>query len=172
VALHDHNQWPADERFGAVTANVGLFMGGVQVNVVPDAAHMLLDLRTVPGVDGKALRGAVTKLAGVGVTVEDYVALPVVDTPLDHPFLSLVRQALTVAGQDAELQPPARFFTDASVLAALLAEDYGTPAPSVVLGPGEPDQCHVVDEWCSSTKVKAAVEIYTALINGWCTTGG
>ena len=172
VALHDHAAWPTHERFGSVTANVGLFMGGVQANVVPDAAHMLLDLRTVPGVDGNALRGTVTKLAGEAVTVEDYVVLPVVDTPLDHPFVALVRQALTVAGQDSDPQPPARFFTDASVLAALLAGDDGAPAPTVVLGPGEPDQCHVVDEWCSATKVKAAVEIYAALINGWCTTGG
>jgi succinyl-diaminopimelate desuccinylase len=133
---------------------------------------MLLDLRTVPGATGNALRGTVTKLAGEGVTVEDHVVLPVVDTPLDHPFVALVRQALTVAGQDSDPQPPARFFTDASVLAALLAGDDGAPAPTVVLGPGEPDQCHVVDEWCSATKVKAAVEIYAALINGWCTTGG
>ena len=172
VALHDHAAWPAHERFGPVTANVGLFMGGVQANVVPDVAHMLLDLRTVPGVDGNALRGTVTTLAGEGVAVEDHVVLPIVDTPLDHPFVALVRQALTMAGQDSDPQPPARFFTDASVLAALLAGDDGAPAPTVVLGPGEPDQCHVVDEWCSATKVKAAVEIYAALINGWCTTGG
>ena len=171
VALHDHAAWPTDERFGSVTANVGLFMGGVQANVVPDAARMLLDLRTVPGADGNGLRGTVTTLAGEGVTVEDHVVLPVVDTQLDHPFVDLVRQALVLAGQDAEPQPPARFFTDASVLAALLAEDGGAPAPTVVLGPGEPDQCHVVDEWCSMTKVKAAVEIYAVLINRWCTTG-
>jgi len=171
VALHDHAAWPTDERFGSVTANVGLFMGGVQVNVVPDAAHMLLDLRTVPGADGSALRGTVTTLAGEGVTVEDYVVLPVVDTQLDHPFVDLVRQALVLAGQDAEPQPPARFFTDASVLAALLAAEGGAPAPTVILGPGEPNQCHVVDEWCSMTKVKAAVEIYAVLINRWCATG-
>ncbi len=172
VALHDHAAWPTHERFGSVTANVGLLMGGVQANVVPDAAHMLLDLRTVPGVDGKVLRGTVTKLAGEGVTVEDHVVLPVVDTPLDDPFVALVRQALRVVGQDAEPKPPARFFTDASVLAAFLAGDDGAPAPTVILGPGEPDQCHVVDEWCSATRVEAAVEIYIALINGWCTTGG
>src|SRR5665647_471854 len=98
-------------------------MGGVQANVVPDAAHMLLDLRTVPGVDGNALRGTVTTLAGEGVAVEDHVVLPIVDTPLDHPFVALVRQALTMAGQDSDPQPPARFFTDASVLGELLAED-------------------------------------------------
>lgn len=171
VALHDYAAWPRDERFGSVTANVGRFMGGVQANVVPDRAHMLLDMRTVPGVDRTALRDTVTRLVGEGITVEDCVALSVVDTPLDHPFVGLVQQALTVAGYNADAQPPARFFTDASVLAELLAGDDGAPAPTVVLGPGEPDQCHVVDEWCSTTKVKAAVEIYTTLINSWCSTG-
>lgn len=67
------------------------------------------------------------------------------------------------------MQSPARFFTDASVLAGLLAGDDRAPATTVVLRPGEPDQCHVVDEWCSATKVEAAAEVYAALLDGWCT---
>ena len=167
VALHDYNRWPTHETFGPVTANVGFLAGGVQPNVVPDAARMLLDVRTVPGVDGAALRRAVAGLAGEGVHVSDHVVLPVVDTPLDDPFVSLVRDALSATGQDTAPQSPARFFTDASVLAALLGVD-GEPAPTVVLGPGEPDQCHVVDEWCSASRVAVAVEVYAALLEGWC----
>jgi succinyl-diaminopimelate desuccinylase len=89
--------------------------------------------------------------------------------------VELVRQALVTAGQDAEPRPPARFFTDASVLAGLLATDggdggaAGMPVPTVILGPGEPDQCHVVDEWCSASRVEAAVEVYSALLESWCT---
>lgn len=89
------------------------------------------------------------------------------DTPSDDPFALLVREALVAAGQDEGPQPPARFFTDASALAPLLGADDGTPAPTVVLGPGEPDQCHVVDEWCSASKVEAAVEVYTELLRLW-----
>jgi succinyl-diaminopimelate desuccinylase len=168
VALHDHTGWPAHETFGAVTANVGMLTGGQQPNVVPDAARMLLDVRTVPGVDADTLRATVRDLAGAGVTVEDHVVLPVVDTPLEDPFVALVQQALTTAGQDADPRPPARFFTDASVLASLLAVPDGRPVPTVVLGPGEPDQCHVVDEWCSASRVEAAVDVYGALLDGWC----
>jgi succinyl-diaminopimelate desuccinylase len=169
VALHDSTEWPAHEVFGPVTANVGLLSGGHQPNVVPDAARLLLDVRTVPGVDPDVLRRTVSRLAGEAVTVEDHVVLPVVDTDLDDPFVALVRRALATSGQDPDPRPPARFFTDASVLARLLAsQDGGTPAPTVVLGPGEPDQCHVVDEWCSAAKVEAAVDVYAALLDGWC----
>ena len=168
VALHDHQGWPADDRFGPVTANVGLLAGGVQPNVVPDTARMLLDLRTVPGVDADALRRAVGELAGDGVQVDDHVVLPVVDTPPDDAFVGLVHEALRAGGTDVAPEPPARFFTDASVLAELLAGPDGRAVSTVILGPGEPDQCHVVDEWCSADKVEAAVEVYGALLDRWC----
>jgi succinyl-diaminopimelate desuccinylase len=166
VALHDHAGWPRHDRFGSLTANVGRLHGGAAPNVVPDRAELLLDLRVVPGVDVLAVRGTVSRLAGDGVELEEVAVLPVVDTPEQHPFVHLVRSALVRCGLDEVAQPPARFFTDASVLAGLLGG--GPPAPTVVLGPGEPDQCHVVDEWCSATRVEAAAEVYRALLDGWC----
>lgn len=126
-------------------------------------------MRTVPGVDGATLRRVVEGLAGAGVGVDDHVVLPVVDTALDDPFLALVADALVATGAAPWPQPPARFFTDASVLAGLLGVD-GEQAPTVILGPGEPDQCHVVDEWCSAARVQTAVEVYTALLDRWCVT--
>lgn len=169
AALHDHEAWPAHDAFGPVTANVGQLRGGVQPNVVPDFAEMFLDVRTVPGVDGDGVRSAVAALAGDGVRAEDHVVLPVVDTDPDDPFVALVREALAGAGEEDEPSAPARYFTDASVLAGLLSpEEGGRPAPTVVLGPGEPDQCHVVDEWCSASRVDAAAEIYRRLFDGWC----
>ena len=66
VALHDFDGWPAQDGFGSVTANVGLLRGGVQPNVVPDAAELLLDVRTVPSASGDAVRDLVRSLAGEG----------------------------------------------------------------------------------------------------------
>ena len=168
VALHEHDGWPTHDVFGPVTANVGLLRGGVQPNVVPDVAEMLLDVRTVPGTDADTLREKVSRLAGDGVAVYDHVVLPVVDTDLDDPFVALVREALVATGQDDVPALPARYFTDASVLAPLLSADGSTSVPTVVLGPGEPDQCHVVDEWCSAARVEAAVQVYAALLDRWC----
>jgi len=167
VALHDHTGWPRHDTFGAVTANVGVLTGGVQPNVVPDAARLLLDTRTVPGLDTDAHRASVAALAGEGVAVGDYLVLPVVNTATDDPFCLLVQDALRACGLDPEPAPPARFFTDASVLGPLLGTG-AAPCPTVVLGPGEPDQCHVRDEWCSASKVDTAVEVYAVLLDRWC----
>lgn len=108
TAVHDVSTWPSDERFGPVTANVGKLWGGLQPNVVPDFAELLLDLRTVPGVDTEQLRERVKTLAGEGITVTDLVDLPLIDTDLDDPFVELVRDALIVNGMpDAPTARPA-----------------------------------------------------------------
>lgn len=166
VALHDHAGWPRHDRFGSVTANVGVLRGGVAPNVVPDAAEMLLDIRTVPGLDSSELRAGVSGLVGERVDVTDHVVLPPVDTSTDDPFVGLVRSALRSTGLPDEPVPPARYFTDASVLAGLLGDD--GPAPTVVLGPGEPAQCHVVNEYCLAGRVEQAVVVYRELLDRWC----
>ncbi|HEX6878557.1 MAG TPA: M20 family metallopeptidase [Nocardioidaceae bacterium] len=170
VALHEYAEWPTHERFGPVTANVGLLRGGVQPNVVPDSAEMLLDLRTVPSVDNDELRALVASLAGDGVAVSDHVVLPPVDTPLDDPFVELVSDSLRARGLPADPAAPARYFTDASALSPLLGEGQAA-TPTVVLGPGEPEQCHVADEWCSLDRVDEAVEVYVDLLGRWCDAG-
>ena len=161
VALHDHTGWPQ-----GVTANVGVVRGGVQTNVVPDKAELYLDLRTVPGVDPDDLRATVRRLAGDDVEPEDHVVLPPVATPVDDPFVALVGEALSAAGLSGEPVESGRYFTDASALGPLMAD--GGTTPVVVLGPGEPGQCHVADEWCSLGRVDEAVAVYVELLDRWC----
>lgn len=151
-----------------MTANVGLMRGGVQPNVVPDAAELLLDVRTVPTASGDAVRDLVRSLAGEQVKVEDHVVLPPVDTPVDDGLVHLVGSALSAVGLDAAPAHPARYFTDASALVPLLSGDRAPAVPTVILGPGEPDQCHVADEWCSLERVDQAVEVYAELLHRWC----
>jgi succinyl-diaminopimelate desuccinylase len=100
------------------------------------------------------------------VEVSDQVLLPPLDTEVDDPFVGIVRAALAASGLADEVASPARFFTDASVLAGLLGN--GTPAASVVLGPGEPAQCHVVDEFCLAERVEQAAVVYRELLERWC----
>jgi succinyl-diaminopimelate desuccinylase len=163
VALHDHDGWPA-----GMTTNVGVLRAGAQTNVVPDAGELLLDVRTVPGIDRADVHEAVAAVAGPEVTLEDEVVLPPVSTDHDDPFLALVAGALDACGAEPTPADQARYFTDASVLVPLLTAAGGRPTPAVVLGPGEPDQCHVADEWCSLTRVEEAVEIYSVLLRSWC----
>jgi succinyl-diaminopimelate desuccinylase len=168
VALHDFDGWPHQDGFGSVTANVGQLRGGVQFNVVPDAAELLLDVRTVPDASGTTVRDLVRSLAGDGVEVEDRVVLPPVDTPRDDDFVGLVGGVLDAVGLDGAPADPARCFTDAAALVPLLTGSGSAPVPTVVLGPGEPDQCHVADEWCSLARVEEAVGVYAELLDRWC----
>jgi succinyl-diaminopimelate desuccinylase len=168
VALHDHTGWPGQEGFGVVTANVGLMRGGVQPNVVPDAAELLLDVRTVPAATGDTVRDLVRSLVGDQVGVEDHVVLPPVDTDVSDEFVALVASALSSTGLDGTAADPARYFTDASALIPLLSVEGERPVPTVILGPGEPDQCHVADEWCSLARVDQAVGVYAELLDRWC----
>jgi succinyl-diaminopimelate desuccinylase len=57
----------------------------------------------------------------------------------------------------------ATYMTDA----ANLLKAYGA-APTVVLGPGEPELAHQTDEWCSVERIRQAVAIYEAIIKDWC----
>ena len=168
VALHEHRDWPEQEGFGPVTANVGVFRGGVQVNVVPDAAELMLDVRTVPSASGDSVRALVRTVAGPEVEVAAPLVLPPVDTAPDDPFVELVGSALAATGLDPAPAPPARYFTDAAALVRVLTTDGGPVTPTVVLGPGEPDQCHVADEWCSLSRVDEAVAVYGELLSRWC----
>jgi succinyl-diaminopimelate desuccinylase len=54
------------------------------------------------------------------------------------------------------------FATDAG----FLAPAYGG-VPAVVLGPGETDQAHRTDEWCSLTRIAQAAELYRELADDW-----
>ena len=93
--------------------------------------------------------------------------LPPVATPPDEPFVALVTDALASVGLDGDPVDTARYFTDASALIPLLSAGRHT-TPTVVLGPGEPEQCHVADEWCSLARVDEAVAVYAALLDRWC----
>ena len=55
------------------------------------------------------------------------------------------------------------FATDAGYLTPA----YGDP-PTVILGPGETEQAHKTDEWCSLTRIEQATELYAELIAAWC----
>ena len=81
------------------------------------------------------------------------VDLPAIWTEPDDPFVRALVEA--GAGPPGD-RPAASYFTDASVFAAACGG-----APTVICGPGEPEQAHVTDEYCLVRRIEEAVEIYT-----------
>ncbi|WAL67613.1 M20 family metallopeptidase [Amycolatopsis cynarae] len=148
---------------GEPTLNVGTFSGGLNTNSVPDRAVATIDVRTVPGQDHAELTAALAAVAGAGVRLEPLVDLPPVWTdPEDEWARSAARIAGEVTGHPRESRA-APYFTDASVLTPALGS-----VPTLICGPGEPEQAHVTDEWCSLDRLRESVEIFERLGAHWC----
>jgi succinyl-diaminopimelate desuccinylase len=148
-----------DELLGPRTLNIGRFSGGVLRNIVPDLARAELDIRTPEATDAVELPEALQRLVGDLATIETALSLPPVATDPGDVWVRLLRR---LASAHVALGPTpgvARFFTDASVLTPAL----GLP-PTIVCGPGSPDQAHVVDEFCAVADITAAQEIYAGLL--------
>lgn len=148
---------------GSPTLNVGTFSGGLNTNSVPDRAVATIDVRTVPGQDHGALTAELAAVAGSEVRLRPLVDLPPVWTdPEDEWARAAVEIVGEVTGQTAAPRA-APYFTDASVLTPALGS-----VPTLICGPGEAEQAHVTDEWCSLTRLRESVEIFERLGARWC----
>jgi len=147
---------------GAPTMNVGTMTGGSGVNMVPDTAAIGVDIRTVPGMDHAALIARLRETLG-DAEVEIFSDLPPVWTPPEQEWIERVFDIVGSELGTAAEPRTATYMTDA---ANLLKVYKG--APTVVLGPGEPELAHQTDEWCSQERIRQAVALYEAIIKDWC----
>ena len=146
---------------GSPTLNVGTIEGGAGVNLVPDAARIGVDIRTVPGMDHAALLERLKSALGEA-ELDVFSDLPAVWTePQDAWMRRVFELCKPILGAVPEVHT-ATYMTDA----ANPRKVYGG-APTVVLGPGEPQQAHQTDEYCSMERIRQAVAIYEALIRDW-----
>ena len=149
-------------EMGDVTVNIGTFHGGTKINLVPDAASAEIDIRLVAGVESAELRERVRRLAGDDIHIETIEDLPAVYSPADGPFASQVSARYEAAFGTIDHRPPLSYFTDASVLmGALKASEI------ILLGPGDPDQAHTVDERCLVSQIEAAADVYGDILRTW-----
>jgi len=157
-------QAQAHPVMGAPTLNVGTVQGGDGINMVPDWASVGVDIRTVPGMDHAALLERLRGVLGEDAQMEVISDLPPVWTPPGQEWMQRVLEICARHLGGARPQPrTATYMTDA---ANLLKAYVG--APTVVLGPGEPQMAHQTDEYCSQERIRQAVAIYEALIGDWC----
>ncbi|MEP9355514.1 M20 family metallopeptidase [Xanthobacter sp. KR7-65] len=146
------------EVLGQASVNVGLIDGGHAPNAVPDRARLHVDVRTLPGMDHAEVMARMRAAAGADARLECVHDLAPVWTDAASPLVAMCAAARQAEGCAPGPPRGASFFTDASVLARL------APVPVVILGPGEPSQAHVTDEWCSVREIETAQRIYGRLI--------
>jgi len=148
---------------GAPTVNVGTFEGGQGVNMVPDEASIGVDIRTVAGMDHAALLSRLRGFLGGEAELDVFSDMSPVWT---DPGQEWVQQVFDICAKHLGSRPRAKTATYNTDAGNLLKAYAG--APTVVLGPGEPQLAHQTDEYCSTARLREAVAIYEALIRDWC----
>jgi acetylornithine deacetylase len=148
-------------RLGEPTWNAGRIAGGLQCNIVPDAAWVDIDRRLVPGESPASalaeFREAVADIARAEADLDvrfdpPYLATDPLETPDDAAVVRALQAAARAEGGDGRLLG-VPYGTDGSRLARA-----GTPA--VVLGPGSIDLAHSARESVPLDQVIAAVGVY------------
>ncbi len=143
---------------GPPTLNVGTFRGGMNINSVPDAAEIQIDIRLVPGFSPEEALQRVRSICGPDTDIRTVLELPAVYTDPTVPWVQEVVSITRQAGIADTGNPGLSYFTDAGVL-----QPACVGAPTVFLGPGTPDLAHQTDEWCSVAQIRQAHDLFTAI---------
>ena len=152
----------AHPQLGKPTVNVGTFIGGSKINMVPDSARFRVDLRSVPGLEHARLLEEIKSHLGPDIAIKRLVDFPGILTPSTDPWITRVLDIMARI-QGSRPEPGyVNFFTDASVLTSALNNP-----PTLILGPGEPSQAHQTNEYCEVEKIGRSVAFYRAIAENW-----
>ena len=164
LALEDFDFGTAPHALmGQGTLNIGTARGGLNINSVPDAAEMAIDIRTVAGQDHRQIRGCLCNRLGPGIGLETLLDVGSVYTSPEDPWMQSVMAHCQKNFTTPLLPKTVSYFTDAAALLAPL----GNP-PTVILGPGEPQMAHQTDEYCVVARIAEAEALYRQIILDWC----
>jgi len=167
LKLHVRAQRGTYHKRGIFTVNV--FSAGVKVNQVPDECVAQIDVRIPPGVELTPedvlieMRRVVDRCAAADphlrVTLAHRAPVRQFAVPEDEEIVQVLLRAVpdasgrpaTFWGADEDLT------NDDSDLYHLWTKGH---IPGVYFGPGEIDQCHVVDEWVDTAQVVDAARVF------------
>ncbi|RYC51800.1 M20 family metallopeptidase [Flagellimonas olearia] len=148
-----------DPLLGYSTINVGKVSGGLNINSVPDHAGFTIDARITSSISNDAVLEKIKKEVGSEIDVEVLVNLPAVSNDINDPFIHEVYDACGIQREQRNTPKTMPYLTDGSVLQGA----YGN-APTIILGPGEPEMAHKIDEYCHVSKLEQAVDLYKKII--------
>jgi succinyl-diaminopimelate desuccinylase len=148
---------------GPPTLNVGTIRGGLNVNSVPDAAVIEIDIRTIPEVEHRRLTAELGRYLGDEVSVVPISDAGGVWTEPTDPWIQEVFALTVPLVGERPVPRAAPYFTDA----ATLTPAYGG-VPTVILGPGELTLAHQTDEYCRVDRIEQATALFEELARRWC----
>ena len=147
---------------GQPTLNVGTVHGGLNINSVPDAAEVGIDIRSVAGQDHRQLLQCLYHRLGPQIRLRTLLDVQSIFTEVDDPWMQRVFSLCQALSGQAPQAQTVSYFTDAAVLRGPL----GMP-PAVILGPGEAAMAHQTDEYCRVDRILEAHVLYADLIRDW-----
>jgi succinyl-diaminopimelate desuccinylase len=153
---------PPHQLMGQGTLNIGTAKAGLNINSVPDAAEMTLDIRTVAGQSHSHIYGCLCKALGSTVQLDTIIDIEGVFTPANNPWMEQVFEHCYKINGVRPIEKTVSYFTDASALKSAI----GNP-PTVILGPGQPEMAHQTDEFCYVDKIHDATQLFASLILDW-----
>jgi succinyl-diaminopimelate desuccinylase len=153
---------PAHQLMGQGSLNVGTAKAGLNINSVPDAAEMTLDIRTVAGQSHAHIYGCLCKALGPSIRLDTIIDIEGVFTPANDPWMAKVFDFCEKINGVRPIEKTVSYFTDASALKPVI----GNP-PTVILGPGQPEMAHQTDEFCYVEKITDATQLFSDLIESW-----
>jgi len=151
-----------DPLLGYPTINVGRISGGKNINSVPDHAEFTIDIRTTTKTDHPKILKKIREVIGKEAVIEQLVDIEAAFTAEDDPFVHHVYNVCEINGKSREFPLALPYLTDGAVL-----QKFYNNAPTVILGPGQPDMAHKTDEYCYIDELKKSVIIYKNIIQKW-----
>lgn len=148
------------------TAHVGVSHGGSVVNIVPNRAELVFEIRHLPADDIDALVGRVRRFAtealepamkavapDAGIAFEEIATLPALSTPPEHEIVTLAKR-LSRSNGHAKVA----FGTEGGIFQSRLG------VPTVVCGPGNIEQAHKPNEYIEESELVACEGFVRRLI--------
>jgi succinyl-diaminopimelate desuccinylase len=151
-----------DPLLGFPTINVGRMSGGMNINSVPDYAEFSIDIRSTSKVVHEELISRLSFEFGTETQLETLVNMGPVFTKENDPFVELAYKVCGVDASDKTGTKALPYLTDGSVLQRLYKG-----APTIILGPGQPEMAHQTDEFCHISMLEESVKIYYDIITKW-----
>lgn len=154
---------PAHPIMGRSTLNVGTISGGSNINSVPDHAIIGIDIRTIPDQENSDVYEGLKSYLGKEVALRRVLDLGGLLADPDDDWIQQIFDMMEEVLGERPVPRALSGFTDASVLMPF----FGSP-PTVILGPGEHTMAHKTDEFCYTSKIEEATEVYTQIARKWC----